>query len=194
MAKAKVNMAKLIIIGGSSGSLQVVIHILSTLPDDYPIPVLLIIHRGNSSDSMLLDLLTLKSNLTVREVEEKDKIIHSCVYLAPPDYHVLVEKDETFTLDYSEKLNYSRPSIDVSFISAAEVYSKNLTGILLSGANEDGAEGLKKIKEQGGHTIIQHPDDAMVNYMPVQASHKSKIDEVLNTDEIANYLISLIPA
>jgi two-component system chemotaxis response regulator CheB len=194
MAEAKVNMAKLIIIGGSSGSLQVVIHILGSLPDDYPIPVLLIIHRANSSDSMLTDLLSLKSNLTVREVEEKDKIIPSCVYLAPADYHVLIEKDETFTLDYSEKLNYSRPSIDVSFISAAQVYGKNLIGILLSGANEDGAEGLKKIKEQGGQTIIQHPDDAMVSYMPIKASHKSKIDEVLNTNEIANYLISLIPA
>ena len=143
---------------------------------------------------MLLDLLVVKSNLTVREVEEKDKIVSSCVYLAPADYHVLIEKDETFTLDYSEKLNFSRPSIDVSFISAAEVYGKNLTGILLSGANEDGAEGLKEIKEQGGHTIIQHPDEAVVNYMPLQASLKSRIDEVLNTEGISRYLISLIPA
>ena len=143
---------------------------------------------------MLLDLLALKSNIKVREVEEKDKILPSCVYLAPADYHVLIEKDETFTLDYSEKLNFSRPSIDVSFISAAVVYGRNLTGILLSGANEDGAEGLKEIKEQGGHTIIQHPDEAIVNYMPLQASYKSKIDEVLNTEGISGYLISLIPA
>jgi two-component system chemotaxis response regulator CheB len=194
MAKAEVNNVKLVVIGGSSGSLQVVIHILGHLPDNYPVPVLLIIHRANSNDSMLLDLLVLKSNLTVREVEEKDKIVPACVYLAPADYHVLVEKDETFTLDYSEKLNYSRPSIDVSFISAAMVYGKKLTGILLSGANEDGAEGLKEIKEQGGHTIIQHPDEAIVNYMPVQASYKSRIDEMLNTEEITRYLISLIPA
>jgi len=194
MAKAEVNKVSLIIIGGSSGSLQVIIHILVNLPDDYPIPILLIIHRASSNDSMLLDLLSIKSNLTVREVEEKDKIISSCVYLAPADYHVLVEKDETFTLDYSEKLNYSRPSIDVSFISAAMVYGKNLIGILLSGANEDGAEGLKRIKEEGGHTMIQHPDDAIVSFMPLQASLKSKIDDVLNTNEITNYLISLIPA
>jgi two-component system chemotaxis response regulator CheB len=143
---------------------------------------------------MLLDLLALKSNIKVREVEEKDKILPSCVYLAPADYHVLIEKDETFTLDYSEKLNFSRPSIDVSFISAAVVYGRNLTGILLSGANEDGAEGLKEIKEHGGHTIIQHPDEAIVNYMPLQASYKSRIDEVLNTEGISGYLISLIPA
>ena len=82
----------------------------------------------------------------------------------------------------------------MSFISAAVVYGRNLTGILLSGANEDGAEGLKEIKEQGGHTIIQHPDEAIVNYMPLQASYKSRIDEVLNTEGISGYLISLIPA
>jgi two-component system chemotaxis response regulator CheB len=194
MAKAEVNMGKLIVIGGSSGSLQVIIYILGRLPNDYPIPVLLIMHRAYSVDSMLLDLLALKSNIMVREVEEKDKIISSCVYLAPADYHVLIEKDETFTLDYSEKLNFSRPSIDVSFISAAAVYGKNLTGILLSGANEDGAEGLKQIKERGGYTIIQHPDEAIVNYMPLQASHKSRIDEVLTSEGISHYLISLIPA
>jgi two-component system chemotaxis response regulator CheB len=194
MAEAKVDNEKLIVIGGSAGSLQVVIHILGHLPDDYPIPVLLIIHRANSNDSMLLDLLEVKSNLTVREVEEKDKIKPACVYLAPADYHVLVEKDKTFTLDYSEKLNYSRPSIDVSFISAAMVYGENLTGILLSGANEDGAEGLKEIKAQAGTTIIQDPDDAIVNYMPLQASFKSEIDRVLTTEEITGYLISLIPS
>ena len=194
MAKAEVNKGKLVVIGGSSGSLQVIIHILGRLPNDYPIPVLLIIHRAYSIDSMLLDLLVLKSNIKVCEVEEKEKIVPSCVFLAPADYHVLIEKDETFTLDYSEKLNFSRPSIDVSFISAAGVYGKNLTGILLSGANEDGAEGLKEIKEQGGHTIIQHPDEAVVNYMPLQASYKSEIDEVLDSEGIARYLISRIPA
>jgi len=194
MAKAEVNKGNLIVIGGSSGSLQVIIYILGRLPNNYPIPVLLIIHRAYSIDSMLLDLLVLKSNMKVCEVEEKEKIVPSCVYLAPADYHVLIEKNETFTLDYSEKLNFSRPSIDVSFISAAKVYGKNLTGILLSGANEDGAEGLKEIKEQGGHTIIQHPDEAVVNYMPLQASYKSEIDEVLDSEGIARYLISLIPA
>lgn len=194
MAKAEVNKVKLVVMGGSSGSLQVIMHILGRLPNDYPIPLLLIIHRAYSADSMLRDLLVSKSNIPVREVEEKDKILPSCVYLAPADYHVLIETDETFTLDYSEKLNFSRPSIDVSFISAAMVYGENLTGILLSGANEDGAEGLKEITEQGGHTIIQHPDEAIVNYMPLQASYKSEIDEVLFMEGIAAYLISLIPA
>jgi len=193
MAETEVNKGKLVVMGGSSGSLQVIIHILGCLPKDYPIPILLIIHRAYSIDSMLLDLLLLKSNIIVREVEEKDKILPSCVYLAPADYHVLIEKDETFTLDYSEKLNFSRPSIDVSFITAALVYGKNLTGILLSGANEDGAEGLKEIKEQGGHTIVQDPEEAAVGHMPKKARLKSKIDEVLTKEGITRYLLSLIP-
>jgi two-component system chemotaxis response regulator CheB len=193
MAEAEINEKKLIVIGGSSGSLQVILQILGKIPNDYPIAILLIIHRGNSSDSALLDLLISKSKLPVREVEEKDKISPYCVYLAPADYHVLIEKDETFTIDYSEKLNFSRPSIDVSFISAAQVYGKRLTGILLSGANEDGAEGLKEIKERGGHTIVQDPEDAVVDYMPQQARQKSRIDEVLNTEGIRHYLISLMP-
>ena len=194
MAETEINEKKLIVIGGSSGSLQVILQILGNIPAGYSIPILLILHRGNSSDSALLDLLILKSRIPAREVEEKDKIAPCCVYLAPADYHVLIEKDETFALDYSEKLNFSRPSIDVSFISAAQVYGEKLTGILLSGANEDGAEGLKEIKECGGHTIVQDPEDAVVDYMPRQARLKSTIDEVLKTEGIRRYLISLMPA
>jgi two-component system chemotaxis response regulator CheB len=194
MEKTEISDKHFIVIGGSSGSLQVILSILSHIPARYPFPILLIIHRGNSQDSVLADLLMLRSKLPVREVEEKEKISAPCVYLAPADYHVLVEKDKSFSLDYSEKLNFSRPSIDVGFISAAIVFGEKLTGILLSGANEDGAEGIKIIKEYGGHTIIQDPEVAAVNYMPRQASLKSKIDEVLNTEGILHYLISLIPA
>jgi two-component system, chemotaxis family, protein-glutamate methylesterase/glutaminase len=194
MEKSEINSKQLVVIGGSSGSLQVIFHVLSHLPLHYPVPILLVIHRGNSADSFLLDLLILKSNLPVREVEEKEKIRQSQIYLAPADYHVLIETDKTFSLDYSEKLNFSRPSIDASFISAASAYGKHLTGILLSGANEDGAEGLRAIKERGGYTIIQDPEDAAVNYMPRKASQKSKIDESLTTEEITSYLISLMPA
>ena len=194
MEESEINKNRLIVIGGSSGSLQVVLDVLDRIPSNYPVAILLILHRGNSNESLLTDLLIVKSNLPVREVEEKEKISAPHIYLAPADYHVLIEKDKTFSLDYSEKMNYSRPSIDVSFISAAEVYGEKLTGILLSGANEDGAEGIKTIKESGGHTIIQDPDSALVNYMPRQAILKSKIDEVLNTEGIIRYLISLIPA
>jgi two-component system, chemotaxis family, protein-glutamate methylesterase/glutaminase len=193
MEKSEINSKQLVVMGGSSGSLQVIFYVLSQIPARYPVPILLIIHRGNSADSFLLDLLILKSNLPVKEVEEKEKIRPSQIYLAPADYHVLIETDRTFSLDYSEKLNFSRPSIDASFISAASAYGKHLTGILLSGANEDGAEGLREIKALGGHTIIQDPEDAVVNYMPRKASQKSKIDESLTTEGITRYLISLMP-
>jgi two-component system, chemotaxis family, protein-glutamate methylesterase/glutaminase len=192
MEKSEINSKQLVVIGGSSGSLQVICHVLRHIPVRYPVPILLVIHRGNSADSFLLDLLILKSNLPVREVEEKEKIRPSQVYLAPADYHVLIETDKTFSLDYSEKLNFSRPSIDASFISASSTYGENLTGILLSGANDDGAEGLRVIKERGGYTIIQDPEDAAVNYMPRKASQKSKIDESLTTEGITRYLISLM--
>ena len=191
MAENKINNSRLIVIGGSSGSLQVILHIFSHLPEHFPVPILLVIHRGNSYESSLLDLLILRSVLPVREVEEKEEILADRVYLAPADFHVLIEKDRTFSLDYSEKLNYSRPSIDITFISASEAYGSGLTGILLSGANEDGAEGIRQIKEHGGYTIIQDPEDAQVNYMPKQASLKSQIDGILNTAGITNYLLSL---
>src|SRR5450631_79432 len=194
MAKTEITDKQLILIGGSSGSLQVVMHILNKIPTHYPLAILLIIHRGNLPGSMLTDLLIVKSNLPVKEVEEKEKILPSQLYLAPADYHVLIEKDKSFSLDYSEKLNFSRPSIDVSFISAAVVFGRNLTGILLSGANDDGAEGIRQIKEQGGYTIIQDPEEATVGYMPSRARLKSKIDEVLNTEGITHYLLSRIPA
>jgi|SRR5450755_980064 two-component system chemotaxis response regulator CheB len=192
MEKSEINSKQLVVIGGSSGSLQVICYVLRHIPVRYPVPILLVIHRGNSADSFLLDLLILKSNLPVREVEEKEKIRPSQVYLAPADYHVLIETDKTFSLDYSEKLNFSRPSIDASFISASSTYGENLTGILLSGANDDGAEGLRVIKERGGYTIIQDPEDAAVNYMPRKANQKSKIDESLTTEGITRYLISLM--
>jgi two-component system, chemotaxis family, protein-glutamate methylesterase/glutaminase len=193
MAQSKMKNQQLIAIGGSSGSLQVILHLLGNLPAHFPAAILLILHRGYSLDSMLPELLLLKSTLPVHEVEEKEKIVPAQVYLAPADYHVLIENDGSFSLDYSEKLNFSRPSIDVSFISAAAAYGERLTGIVLSGANEDGAEGLRVIKENGGHTIIQDPKDAAVDYMPKQAALKSKIDEVLDTDGILRYLVSLIP-
>jgi two-component system chemotaxis response regulator CheB len=126
MEESEIDIKELIVIGGSSGSLMVFFDILNNIPDRFPLAVLLIIHRGNFLESMLLNLLALKSRLPVKEVEEKEKIKPSHVYLAPADYHVLIEKDKTFSLDYSEKLNFSRPSIDISFISAASVYGKKL--------------------------------------------------------------------
>ena len=150
MAKDQITKPELLLIGGSSGSLGIVLSILSALPGNYPVSILLVMHRGNSQESLLNEVLGIKSNMPVVEVEEKEPIRASRVYLAPADYHVLIEKNKTFSLDYSEKQNYSRPSIDVSFTSAAEVYGPHLMGILLSGANDDGTAGMLSIKNRAG--------------------------------------------
>ncbi len=191
MAKSKINNRRLIVIGGSSGSLEVILDILPRLPKSFPVPMLFVMHRNNSSDSLLRDLLARKSSLTVKEVEEKEEIVRGTIYLAPADFHVLIERDGSFSLDYSEKINYSRPSIDVTFMSAAEIFGARLTGILLSGANDDGARGMQVIKEKGGTTIVQDPAEAGVDMMPKEAIRRSVIDQVLTVAGIGDYLLTL---
>jgi len=182
---------ELLLIGGSSGSLGIVLSILTALPENYPVALMLVMHRNNSRESLLNEVLGIKSNMPVVEVEEKEPIRASTVYFAPADYHVLIEKDRTFSLDYSEKQNYSRPSIDVSFTSAAEVYGPHLMGILLSGANDDGTAGMLSIKNRGGYCIIQDPADAMADYMPRHALERMQADAVLSGQEIVRYLLSI---
>lgn len=191
MAQDQVNHIELLVIGGSSGSLEVIIRILKALPASFHIPIMLVVHRSNASESILDEVLSLKSNLPVIEVEEKEMIRPYTVYVAPADFHVLIEKDKTFSLDYSEKINYSRPSINVTLVSAAAAYGAGLTGILLSGANDDGTEGMRAVKEQGGYCIIQDPDDAVVDYMPRYALKYAVPDAVLSGADIIHFLLSL---
>jgi two-component system, chemotaxis family, protein-glutamate methylesterase/glutaminase len=183
---------KMIAIGGSAGSLQVILKILEYIKPGFPIPVLLILHRNTVFPSPLEELLSLKTDLKVREIEEKDRIATGYIYTCPPDYHVLIEKDHSFSLDDSEKVNYSRPSIDVVFKSASDVYCENLVCILLSGANSDGADGLRYVKKNGGITIIQDPEEAEVPYMPLEAMKRVQATHVLNTSNITGFLDSLI--
>ena len=190
MAEKQINNIKLILIGGSSGSLEVIMKILPALKEDFEIPIIFITHRNNNSDSALIDLLDARSALTVKEVEDKDVLEAGYVYVVPPDYHLLIESDGTVSLDASERIHYSRPSIDVSFTSAAIAYKNQLAAILLSGANADGVEGLTAIKEAGGYIIVQDPTDASVAYMPQQALLSVKVDKVLAGDEMAELLNS----
>lgn len=179
---------KLFVIGGSSGSLEV---LLSVFPQLHPLrnaAVIIVLHRKNSWDSMLPELFTLHSSLHIKEAEEKEKIKAGYLYIAPADYHLLIEKDGTLSLDVSEKINYSRPSIDVCMETAAEAYRNKVTGILLSGANADGVEGLRKIKQCGGFTVAQRPDTAVVDYMPKQAIDKGVANTILTPPEITNLI------
>ncbi|SEJ22327.1 two-component system, chemotaxis family, response regulator CheB [Dyadobacter sp. SG02] len=180
-----------LLIGGSAGSLEVLFRLLPLLRSDLPVPVALILHRRNSADSSLSDLLGSKTLNPTHEVEDKEPITPGTIYLAPADYHLLIERDRTFSLDYSEKVNFSRPSIDVTFESAAEVYGPGLVAILLSGANEDGTGGLIAVKRAGGRAIVQNPDTAQMPFMPHYALTHLPIDHVFDTLQMAAFINSL---
>lgn len=179
------------IIGGSAGSLDVLLKVLPELNAHLPFPIIMVLHRKSGKDNMLTDLLAHKTKLLVKELEEKEKMKPATVYITPPNYHLLIEKDKTFSLDASEKVNFSRPSIDVTFESAAEVFQDRLVCLLLSGSNNDGTYGLQKVKENGGITLIQDPASAVVAHMPEHASKNVMIDKVLNIEEMAGYINQL---
>lgn len=180
-----------LIIGGSAGSLDVLLEVFPSLNSGLLFPIVIVIHRKSGGESLLTDLLQNRSTLNVTEAEEKQKLKPGHVYIAPADYHLLVEQDESFSLDYSEKINYSRPSIDVTFQSGAEVYKDDLFCLLLSGSNADGVEGLKTVKEWNGKVIVQNPKTAIMPYMPQQAILSIKADFILNADEMADFINNL---
>ncbi|HMH21694.1 MAG TPA: chemotaxis protein CheB [Puia sp.] len=182
------NDIKLIAIGGSAGSLPVILDLVSAIPHGFQTPMLLALHRNGLFESSLEELLSSRTGLQIREVEEKEPITPGTLYICPSDYHVLIEKDHSFSLDYSERVNYSRPSIDVSFRSAADVYGKGLLCLLLSGGNNDGAEGLEYVKEKGGVTVVQDPLTAEVPFMPQAAITRTKIDFVLTPSQMPGLL------
>jgi two-component system, chemotaxis family, protein-glutamate methylesterase/glutaminase len=184
---------ELIVMGGSWGGISSSISVLSGLPAQFPIPIVLVLHRLKNFESGLLEIYRKKIILNFQEVEDKEKIQKGVVYIAPANYHLLFEKDKTFSLDVSEHENYSRPSIDVTFSSAADIYGPKLTGILLSGANKDGSRGLKYIVEKGGTAIVQDPAEAEVAIMPESAiAHLKPHCFIYSLKEIQHYLLSLI--
>jgi two-component system chemotaxis response regulator CheB len=187
----KENLTRMLVIGGSAGSLEAMLQFLPELKTDIHFAILIVLHRKSDAESTLSNLLQSRTSLTVREIEDKEAIQTAVVYVAPANYHVLVEKNLSFSLDVSEKINYSRPSIDVSLASVADAYGVAAAALLLSGANNDGTEGLKRIKESGGRVLIQLPSSAEVSYMPQQALNEISPDALLSTHEIAAYINSL---
>jgi len=181
---------RLIVIGGSAGSLSMVLRILPYLDVSLHIPIVTVFHR-KSDDTTLTEVLSSRTRFDVKEIEDKAGILPNVFYVAPADYHVLIEKDYTFTLDDSEKVNYGRPSIDVTFESAADAYGANLTCILLSGANADGVNGLKIAKQKGSSIIIQDPASAEVPYMPQQAMAHVTPDYILRPDNVQQMIAAI---
>jgi len=180
-----------IVVGVSSGGMNAMKVMFSLLPKDFNTPVIIVQHIGAHSDNLWIKLLNDKSNLPIKEADEKERIESGKVYIAPANYHLLIEKDKTFSLTIDERVNYSRPSIDVLFESAAEAYKNKLIGVILTGANNDGSNGIKRIKECGGLAIIQNPETAESAFMPKSAIAAIKPDYVLSLEGITELLITL---
>jgi two-component system chemotaxis response regulator CheB len=181
-----------IVIGASAGGLHALISILKPLPSNFPIPVIVVQHRAKDERSMLEEVMQHKCNINIKQADEKEEIRHGIVYFAPPNYHLLVERNGTFSLSYDVPVNFSRPSIDVLFETAADVFNKRLLGIILTGANKDGAQGMKKIKELGGTTIAQQPGTADYPEMPEAAISTGAIQHILTPEAIGSFLLDCI--
>lgn len=182
---------KAVIIGGSAGSFQVVTRILNSLPPSFPVPVLLCLHRLKHVRSGFVEALSLKSAIPVEEPFDKDVLRPGRAYLAPANYHMYIELANRIALSGEETVNHSRPSIDLSFITAANAYRDKLIGIILSGANKDGAMGLKKVHDLGGVTLVQDPEECEVKTMTQSALQLTRVDYVYSTDQIISYLKKL---
>ena len=180
-----------VVIGVSAGGLSALSELLPALPADYPFPIIVVQHIHSTSDGYLTLFLDEQCLLTVKEAEDKESIKPGVVYFAPPNYHLLVESDFTMALNVDEKVSYARPSVDVLFESAAEAYESKLVGIVLTGANNDGARGLKVIKEHGGLAIVQDPAEAEHSVMPEAARASCQVDFVLTLSEIGSLLMKL---
>jgi len=182
---------KYIIIGGSAGSFQAITRILSELPKTFNIPIFLCLHRLKHVRTGFVEALSIKSKLPIVEPKDKEFIKTGRIYLAPANYHMYFEMGNFFALSTEESVNHSRPSIDLSFLSAAYVFKEKLIGIILSGANRDGALGLKEVKDYGGIAIVQDPEECQVKTMTSAAIKATTVDHIFVIDEIINYIINL---
>jgi two-component system chemotaxis response regulator CheB len=180
---------EIVVVGTSYGGLSALQTLLPALAPDFPLPVVVVQHRGKDSDN-LCEFLQRHSALPLTEPNDKAAIAPGRVYLAPRDYHLLIERDG-FALSTEAPVGYARPSINVLFESAADVYQEHVVGVILTGANADGARGLAKIKAYGGYAVVEDPAGAESRGMPTAAIAASTVDAVLPVKEIAPYLNQL---
>jgi two-component system chemotaxis response regulator CheB len=162
-------MPEVLIIAGSAGAFDCLLSILKGMDKVIDTPIVVLLHRLKNAESNFESILQINTHYTVKEIEDKEPMKKGTLYTAPPDYHVLLEADKTFSLDVSEVVNYSRPSIDVLFESFSLILKEKCLGILLSGSNNDGAKGLKIMAELNGKTIIQDISEAAFKSMPLAA-------------------------
>ena len=181
------------VIGVSAGGLNALSRILPLLHRHLTLCVIVLQHLRPDSDSYLVHHLARLSAIRVKEAEDKETVEPGTVYIAPPDYHLLVESDRSLSLSAEERVNFSRPSIDVTFETAAEAFQDQLIGIVLTGANNDGSRGLARIKYFGGMTVVQSPESAEYDIMPRSAIDAVDVDRIIPLDGIAGLLNTLAP-
>lgn len=182
---------ELVVIGASAGGVEALGTVLEALPNDFFPPIAIVIHLPPDRSTSLPQLFDRKCARPVKEAEDKEMIVDGTIYVAPPDYHLLVEPDRSFSLSRDEPLHYSRPSIDLLFESAALAYRQKVLGIILTGASKDGAQGLRQIRECGGTAWIQQPDDAIARIMPEAAIRLAGFNQLLTIKEISEKLSRL---
>ena len=180
-----------VVIGASAGGVQALLQILPPLPATYPLPVLIVVHVPPDRDNALVSLFQARCQIQVREAEDKEPVLPGVVYFAPSDYHLLVETDGTLSLSSDELVNHSRPSIDVLLESAADAFGSELVGVILTGANDDGARGLQAVVEAGGVAIVEDPAEAYASAMPAASLRASPSAKAMKVAAIASYVSSL---
>lgn len=181
---------RLVSIGASLGGLRALETLLQALPPDFPIPIAVVLHRRPGSDGALRSILQRYTRLRVREPNDKEPIERGRLYIAPPDYHLLVEGN-SFALSTEGPVSFARPSIDVLLESSADAYGPELVAVVLTGANHDGAAGAARVKAQGGVLLVQHPDTAECAVMPKAALAAAAADQVLPLEGLSACLARL---
>lgn len=180
-----------IVVGASAGGVDALLRVFGQLRKRFGIPVLVVLHLPDERDSQLATVFGHRLAIPVEEARDKQDIQPGTLYFATPGYHLSVEADRSLSLSLEEPVHHSRPSIDVLFESAADVYGPNLLAVLLTGANDDGARGLARVKALGGITVVQDPDEAQVSTMPEAALALHEPDHILTLQGISDLLAGL---
>ncbi|HEX3920539.1 MAG TPA: chemotaxis protein CheB [Caulobacteraceae bacterium] len=183
-----------VVIGASAGAVEALSRLLPAFPADYPAPVLVVVHVPAGRGNVLVPLFQARCRAVVKEAEDKEPLRGGTIYFAPSDYHLLVEPDHTVSLSSDAPVLHSRPSIDVLFESAADAFGPALAGVVLTGANEDGAAGLRAIEAAGGRVLVEDPAGAYAPAMPAAALAACEAARRLSLDAIGSHLVDLAAA
>jgi len=180
-----------VVIGASAGGVNALMQVLPALPRGYRLPIVVVLHVRSGRQNQLVDVFQQRVQLPVREAGDKEDVIPGTLYFAPAGYHLLLENERSFSLSCDAPLHFARPAIDITMESAADVYGASLAGILLTGANDDGAQGMAAIGRAGGLTVVQDPEEANVGVMPLEAIRVRPPDLVLPLEQIKQLLLML---